>query len=41
LIYRPLRLWGMVTFLKTGWGTRDQIEGNAPTMRVGATASLG
>jgi hyaluronan synthase len=41
LIYRPLRLWGMVTFLKTGWGTRDQIEGNALTVRVGSAAALG
>jgi hyaluronan synthase len=41
LIYRPLRFWGMVTFLKTGWGTRDQIEGNALAVRVGSTAAVG
>jgi hyaluronan synthase len=26
LIFRPLRVWGMVTCLKLGWGTREEVE---------------
>lgn len=25
-IYRPLRIWGALTFLRLGWGTREKVE---------------
>ena len=35
-VYRPLRLFGMVSCLRTGWGTRQVVETQASPVRVEA-----